>query len=83
MYVMLEKDRQVPMRQRMNPDRYYTDYRQAAGLLRADLIWSNDFDGIRIPLANLIATHAAVGNYPEPLTEIVQQLIATENDLTI
>ena len=71
------------MRQRMNPDRYYTDYRQAAGLLRADLIWSNDFDGIRIPLANLIATHAAVGNYPEPLTEIVQQLIATENDLTI
>ena len=80
---MLGKDVQMSMRQRMNPDRYYTDYRQAAGLLRADLIWSNDFDGIRIPLANLIATHAAVGNYPDSLTEIVQQLIATENDLTI
>ena len=73
----------MPLRQRMNASWYYNDYRQAAGLLRADLIWSNDFEGIRLPLANLIATHAALGNYPEPLTEIVQQLIATENDLTI
>ena len=73
----------MPVRQGINPDRYYNDYRQAAGLLRADLIWSNDFDGIRVPLANLIATHAAIGNYPDSLTEIVQQLIATENDLTI
>jgi hypothetical protein len=80
---MLGSDVQMSLRQRMNPDRHYNDYRQAAGLLRADLIWSHDFDGIRIALANLIATHAAVGNYPEQLTEIVQQLIATENDLTI
>ena len=80
---MLGKDVQMSMRQRMNSDRYYTDYRQAAGLLRADLVWSNDFDAIRIPMANLIQTHAAVGNYPDALTEIVQQLIATENDLTI
>jgi hypothetical protein len=63
--------------------RLYADYRQAAGLLRGDLVWSSDFDAIRIDLANLIATHAALDNYPTPLTEIVRTLIADENDLTI
>lgn len=61
----------------------YNDYRQAAGLLRDDLVWSSDFEAIRLDLANLIATHAAMDNYPAPLTEIVRTLIADENDLTI
>jgi hypothetical protein len=60
-----------------------TDYRQAAGLLRHDLIWSADFDAIRLDLALLIEQHARAGKYPESLTEIVRNLIATENDITI
>lgn len=71
------------MRRRLDPDRYYTDYRQAAGLLKHDLVWSHDFDGIRLPLSNLIQTHAALGHYPLALTEIVLKLIETDNDLTI
>jgi hypothetical protein len=65
-------------RQRIN-----ADYKQAAGLLRHDLVWSNDFDAIRLALADLIDLHADVNYHPSALTEIVDQLIATENDLTI
>lgn len=65
-------------RQRLN-----ADYKQAAGLLRHDLVWSADFDAIRLALANLIDSYADVNYYPPPLTEVVSSLIATENDLTI
>jgi hypothetical protein len=68
----------VRSKQRIN-----ADYKQAAGLLRHDLVWSNDFDAIRLALADLIDLHADVNYHPSALTEIVDQLIATENDLTI
>jgi len=63
--------------------RINADYKQAAGLLRHDLVWSNDFDAIRLALADLIDLHADANYHPSALTEIVDQLIATENDLTI
>lgn len=66
------------MKRRIN-----ADYRQASGLLRHDLVWSSDFDGIRLALADLIDLHADADYHPSALTEIVRQLIATENDLTI
>jgi hypothetical protein len=81
MFVMLRVDLEVPMRSRL--ERYYADYKQAAGLLRHDLVWSPDFDAIRIDLARLIEGNAALGIYPTALTDIVQKLIATDNDLTI
>ena len=65
-------------RQRLN-----ADYKQAAGLLRHDLVWSSDFDAIRLALADLIDLHADANYHPSALTEIIDQLIATENDLTI
>lgn len=63
--------------------RLHADYKQAAGLLRHDLVWSADFDAIRLPLADLIHFYASANYYPSALTEIVQNLIATENDITI
>ena len=63
--------------------RLHADYKQAAGLLRHDLVWSADFDGIRLALADLIDFHASANYYPSALTEIVQNLISTENDITI
>jgi hypothetical protein len=71
------------MRSRIDKTRLYADYKQASGLLRHDLVWSNDFDAIRIPLADLIDHHANVGERPLALTAIVQKLIADENDLSI
>lgn len=64
-------------------ERLYADYKQAAGLLRHDLVWSSDFDAIRLELANLIQDNANTGVYPEALTSIVQTLISAENDLSI
>lgn len=72
---------EVSMRSRL--ERYYSDYRQAAGLLRHDLVWSADFDAIRLDLADLIDFYAEATCYPNALTEIVQKLISTDNDLTI
>lgn len=66
------------MKRRIN-----ADYRQASGLLRHDLVWSADFEGIRLPLADLIDLHADADYHPSALTAIVRQLIADENDLTI
>lgn len=80
---MLGKDVQVRLRQRIKSERHIADYRQAAGLLRHDLVWSHDFDAIRLPLADLIDFHADADYQPSALTDIVQQLISTENDLTI
>jgi hypothetical protein len=68
------------MRQRK---RLEADYKQAAWLLKDDLVWSGDFDNIRLDLVELIERFIASEVYPEPMTEIVQKLIATENDLSI
>jgi len=63
--------------------RLIADYRQAVALLRDDLVWSGDFDNIRYDLMLLIEQHVKGDNFPEHLTEIVQKLIADENDLSI
>lgn len=62
--------------------RLYTDYKQAVALLRDNhLVWSSDFDSIRLDLADLIDSCSST--FPPSLTEIVQTLISSENDLSI
>jgi len=65
--------------------RYYADFKQAAGLLFDDnLVWSEDIEDIRKPLANLISKNAQLGSRNDvDLIEIVQAVIAEENDLRI
>ena len=63
--------------------RLNTDYKQAAALLKDDLVWSGDFDNIRYDLMELIRLQADLKVYPAALTAIVQKLIAEENDLSI
>lgn len=59
------------------------DFKQAAGLLRHDLIWSEDFDAIRAPLATLLEETASQGSTnPDSLRWLVRELLSTENDLT-
>lgn len=67
----------------ISPERLYADYRQAAGLLKDDLVWSGDFDNIRMDLMELINYHADMRVYPAALTDLVQKLIADENDLSV
>jgi hypothetical protein len=67
----------------MMKNRHYANYKQAVGLLRHDLVWSSDLEAIRLPLADLIEFHADAQYHPSALTDIVEKLIATENDLTI
>ncbi len=64
--------------------RIETDFKQAAGLLRHDLVWSEDFDAIRLDLANYLdsQSNAGVANHATLVT-LVRKLIATENDLTV
>jgi hypothetical protein len=71
------------MRPRRLNARLYADYKQAAALLREDLVWSGDFDNIRNDLMELIERHAKEQNYPADLNDLVQKLIADENDLSI
>jgi hypothetical protein len=76
--------RSLSMRSRQRiEERKFADYKQAVSLLRHDLVWSDDFDNIRLDLAELIDWHARTAVYPAHLTEIVQKLIAEENDLSI
>ena len=63
--------------------RLEADYRQAASLLKDDLVWSGDFDNIRMDLHDLIEFYASANYYPWAMTNIVQKLIAEENDLSI
>ena len=63
--------------------RLIADYRQAIALLKDDLVWSGDFDNIRYDLMLLIDQHVREDKFPEHLPEIVQKLIADENDLSI
>ena len=64
--------------------RIEADFKQAAGLLRHDLVWSEDFNAIRLDLADFLERVSVLGVANNPsLVKVVQQLIATENDLSI
>lgn len=71
------------MKRRTNR-RLYADFKQAAALLDDDLVWSSDMEAIRRPLARYISNRAVDGlDNDVDLIEIVQCLIADENDITI
>ncbi len=60
------------------------DYKQAIGLLRHDLVWSNDFESIRLDLADYLEAMTDLVQFNHPaLSAIVQKLIATDNDFSI
>lgn len=63
--------------------RLEADYKQAASLLKDDLVWSGDFDNIRFELFELIQRYIEIQLYPDNITAIVQKLISEENDLSI
>lgn len=63
--------------------RLRADYKQAAALLADDLVWSGDFENIRLDLMELIESHVKDNYYPLAMNELVQKLIADENDLSI
>lgn len=64
--------------------RITTDFLQAAGLLEADLIWSEDMEAIRKDLATYLRAKSALANANHPsLISLVQHLLADENDLTV
>lgn len=64
--------------------RIENDFKQAAGLLRHDLVWSSDFDAIKNDLADYLDSTARLGAANNPsLISVVNKLIAVENDLTI
>jgi len=64
--------------------RITNDFMQAAGLLEADLIWSDDFEAIRLDLATFLRSKAALGNANHPsLISLVQHLLSEENDLSV
>lgn len=69
----------------MNNDRVVADFKQAIALLRDNnLVWSSDFDDIRLDLADLLTSKVTLGSANHPaLIELVQNLIAEENDLSI
>ena len=72
----------------MNKTKQYqkvtNDFKQAAGLLRHDLVWSADLESIRLDLAEYLEVKAGLGlaNHPS-LINIAKKLIATENNFTI
>ena len=61
-----------------------TDFKQASGLLRHDLVWSEDFEAIREDLALYLdeVSHLGAANNPS-LVRVVRKLISAENDLTV
>jgi len=83
-YVYLRDTMRKSLRKRTN-EQLYADFKQAAGLLDDDnLIWSEDFNNIRRDLARYISAKATLGAGNNPhLIQIVQTLIADENDITI
>ena len=72
------------IRRRTN-ERLYADFKQAAALLDDDeLIWDDNLDAIRRDLARYISAKASLGAGNNPhLINLVQTLIADENDITI
>ena len=77
---MLRKE----LRRRTN-ERLYADFKQAAALLDDDnLVWDDNLDAIRRDLARYISDRASLGTANNAhLINLVQTLIADENDLTI
>jgi len=64
--------------------RVTNDFLQAAGLLESDLVWSSDFEAIRLDLAAFLRSKAALGNANHPaLISLVQHLLSEENDLSV
>ena len=72
------------IRRRTN-ERLYADFKQAAALLDDDnLVWDGDLLAIRRDLARYLSAKAALGAGNNPhLINLVQTLIAEENDITI
>ena len=69
---------------RKEHQRIQDDFRQAAGLLRHDLVWSADFEAIRSDLADYLDMKSVLGvGNSLSLVKVVQHLIATENDMSI
>ena len=68
----------------MTSTRITNDFMQAAGLLEADLIWSDDFEAIRLDLATFLRSKAGLGSANHPsLISLVQHLLSEENDLSV
>ena len=68
----------------MNEERLFADFKQAIGLLEADLVWSSDLESIKEELAAYLRAKTNLGSMNHPaLIGIVRKLIATENDLSI
>ena len=60
------------------------NFKQAAGLLRHDLVWSEDFESIRLDLADFIQAQASNGAAnSQALLKVVDGLLATENDMSV
>lgn len=72
------------LRKRTN-ERLYADFKQAAALLDDDnLIWDDDLHAIRRDLSRYLSAKASLGAGNNPhLIQLVQTLIADENDITI
>jgi hypothetical protein len=69
---------------RKEHQRINDDFRQAAGLLRHDLVWSADFEAIRLDLADYLDMKSVLGSGNNlSLVRVVQNLIASENDMSI
>jgi len=69
----------------MSEIRLMNDFKQAIGLLRdKNLVWSSEFDDIRLALADIIENKVELGKANDPaLIELVQILISEENDLSV
>ena len=72
------------IRRRTN-ERLYADFKQAAALLDDDnLLWDGDLNAIRRDLSRYISDRASLGTANDlHLINLVQTLIADENDITI
>jgi hypothetical protein len=69
---------------RREHQRIKNNFKQASGLLRHDLVWDADFESIRSDLAEYLDSRsdAGVANHTS-LINLVNKLIATENDMSI
>jgi hypothetical protein len=61
------------------------NYRQVIDLLKDDkLVWSPDFDAIRVLLADVFDEHLIDGNFSfGTLNYLAEKLLEEENDLTV
>jgi hypothetical protein len=62
-----------------------SNYQQAIGLLKDDkLIWSPDFDLVRLLLADVFDEHLIESNFSfSTLNYLAEKLLEEENDLTV